>query len=702
MQLNGQNYTVLHNFGSITNDGTQPNAGLTLSGGVLYGNTTSGGSKGAGTIFSMNTYGSAYNVLYNFGNGATDGKNPSASLTLIGSYLYGTTQIGGLSNDGTVFEMEPNGSGYSILYNFNGTNGTGPLADLYYYKGLLYGTTQLGGIDNSGTAFTINPNTSAFTKLLDFTGTSGAVNGSGPTTSFVNINGITFLYGTTAHGGTSNGNIFKINMTFLYGTTFEGGANGYGNIFKVAKDGSLFTDIHDFGSIPNDGTYSETSLVFDGTWLYGTTGSGGTINEGIVFKVKPDGSGYTILHNFGSILNDGTYPYGSLITDGVNLYGTTFQGGSNVSSAGTVFKIQINGGNYTILYSFGTGSNDGASPECTLFLNGNMLYGTTIYGGADGYGTVFKIDTVGANYSQLVSFTGTGGTRPGKYPGYGALAFDGNYLYGTTLNGGANDLGTLYAVYPPHSSYFFTLLNFNGSGVNGNGSWPNGGLYYAGGENFYGTASEGGANGNGCIFQFAYTSGAWHYTRLYSFGTNPDGVNPDGSLYYDGTYLYGTTQRGGVGSGRGSGDGTIFKIKPNESNYSVLDEFTGTSGSVPGIYPVCTLISDSLYTPAKHRSIPNGIVMETVPSESTLKVYPNPSSNNITIDYTLSTDNSSAIITMYNSTGMKVAEYTDNSLSAGERKHTLNVKELGLSEGLYIVTLMSGGTIQTQKVIVTK
>ena len=122
------------------------------------------------------------------------------------------------------------------------------------------------------------------------------------------------------------------------------------------------------------------------------------------------------------------------------LYGTTQNGGS--SGNGTVFTININGTGFTNLYSFTVrfGSShtnsDGAYPSAELTLSGNTLYGTTIAGGNSGYGTVFKINTVGTGFMNLHSFSAGFINTDGANP-YAGLILSGNTLYGTAWSGGS-------------------------------------------------------------------------------------------------------------------------------------------------------------------------------------------------------------------------------------------------------------------------
>jgi uncharacterized repeat protein (TIGR03803 family) len=263
---------------------------------------------------------------------------------------------------------------------------------------------------------------------------------------------------------------------------------------------------------------------------------------------------FSVLHSFTGP-PDGAFPsYGSLVRDSAgNLYGTTPAGGtsttcSSASTAGcgVVFKLDPTG-NETVLYSF-SGVPDGADPEGSLVLDASgNLYGTTSQGGASNLGTVFKLNATGKE-AVLYSFDGTGG----EYPS-GSLVRDaaGN-LYGTALGG----FGVVFKVDPTGNE---TVLHSFGPAPDGSG--PQGGLVQDSVGNLYGTTNGGGISscvyytgvapfkqgGCGTVFKMD-TSGK--ETVLYSFSGSdqgPDGARPWAGVVLDaGGNLYGTTTEGGT------------------------------------------------------------------------------------------------------------------------------------------------------------
>jgi uncharacterized repeat protein (TIGR03803 family) len=155
-------FTSLYNFTQISNqtnsDGANPYAGLILSGNTLYGTTSFGGNSGNGIVFAVNTDGTGFTNLYNF-TGGNDGANPYAGLILSGNTLYGTTDGGGSSDDGTVFAVNTDGTGFTNLYTFIGGNdGAAPAAGLILSGNTLYGTAYYGGSSDDGTVFSLMVN----------------------------------------------------------------------------------------------------------------------------------------------------------------------------------------------------------------------------------------------------------------------------------------------------------------------------------------------------------------------------------------------------------------------------------------------------------------------------------------------------------------------------------------------------------------
>ena len=322
----------------------------------------------------------------------------------------------------------------------------------------------------------------------------------------------------------------------FYGTTMYGGPANVGSVFKMTPNGTL-TDLHDFSG--SDGMYPQTGLLQtpDGSY-YGAT-TGGAYGGGTIFKITSSGTLTTVYVFHGP---DGLGPTGLIRASDGNFYGTTNAGGAsgnncNGHTCGTIFKLTP-GGTLTVLYSFCLQANcpDGNSPYSGLVegTDGNF-YGTTPEGGANSLGTIFKITPTGT-LTTLHSFNGTDGGEP--YSGM-VQGTDGNFY-------GDNFYGTIYTITPDGTfQVIHTLTEMEGY-------QPNSTLIQATDGNFYGTAESGGSGGGGTIFRIA-ASGT--FTTLYSF-SGTDGQYPSAGLMQatDGN-LYGDTFSGGS-----SDNGTVFRL----------------------------------------------------------------------------------------------------------------------------------------------
>jgi uncharacterized repeat protein (TIGR03803 family) len=364
-------FRVLYSFSPAF--GSNPNGGLTLSGNVLYGTTSTGGASNSGTLYAINTNGSGFTNLYSFNS--TSGARPNGVI-LSGSTLYGPTDFGGSRGGGTVFAISTNGLGYTNLYNLNfnvdPNSPNSPQAPLVLAGNSLYGATWFGGGYNHGTLFSVATNGASNGILHSFIT---------PTYNLYanNYDGIFASARLSYSGGT------------LYGTAEQGGIYGGGTIFSViTNQPGSFSILHYFSAPVNgtnsDGAFSFSGLVLSGSTLYGTTFGGGTYGNGTIFAVNINTLAFSNLYNFAGG-NDGSEPHGGLTLSGNTLYGTTSGGGT--SGKGALFSITTDGSDFTTLYSF-TGNNDGADPEADLVLSGNTLYGTANSGGSSGNGTVFN------------------------------------------------------------------------------------------------------------------------------------------------------------------------------------------------------------------------------------------------------------------------------------------------------------------------
>jgi uncharacterized repeat protein (TIGR03803 family) len=347
---------------------------------------------------------------------------------------------------------------FSVLHQFHWPDGAFPLSPLYQgIDGRLYGTTYGGGLvqgviyalDTDGVGSVLH-NFSAQEGMNTVAGFVGDAAGNlygatlGAVFKFDPMGNMTLLHKST--GGADGTAVYQSLIMDaagnLYGTAYIGGNpacdHGCGTVFKIAPN-KKFTVLHTFTG-GNDGANPYGSLVQDATGnLYGTTFGGGAFGAGVVFKLSPTG-GSTALHAF-TAGDDGGYPIGGLLLDAFgNLYGTT--NGGAINNNGVVFKIDSSGA-FTVLHSF-TG-DDGYQSRAQLVQDaaGN-LYGTTQKGGCCGGGTVFKLDPT-STLTTLYEFKGRG---DGANPYEGVILDAAGTIYGTTFDGGVEEVGVVYKIVP--------------------------------------------------------------------------------------------------------------------------------------------------------------------------------------------------------------------------------------------------------------
>jgi uncharacterized repeat protein (TIGR03803 family) len=366
-------YEQLHSFTAIPERGFYPlvfSGGQTImeaSDGALYGTTENNGSTFGSALYQISKDGTGFTNLFFFPY------SPNAPpVEGTNGALYGTTRDGGavftqfqlITNMGTVYRINKDGSGFSVILNFGDyTTGSVPLAPLIRASdGALYGTTYGGSsmfkISEDGTFaqlhfYTYTNYNAPSGPMIE--GNDGILYGTAGSLVF-KLNKDGSGYGVVLNGAITGGggqpSLMQASNGFLYGTSYSGGSNASGTIFKLNKDGSQYailhefvgTNVHAFMGTNGDGARPLGAMVEgrDGI-LYGTTTGGGDYSAdtfwgaGTVFKINKDGSGYAVVHRFG--LNEGEGPNGLTLGSDGSLYGTTVAG-AGVASFGTVFALR--------------------------------------------------------------------------------------------------------------------------------------------------------------------------------------------------------------------------------------------------------------------------------------------------------------------------------------------------------------------------
>lgn len=374
-------------------------------------------------LFTAGAWAGTEKVLYAFCSqeNCADGAYPYAGVIADKAHnLYGTTAQGGDNFNGLVYELKHTKSGWkeSVLYKFTGgADGAAPTGQLLFdNNGNLYGIANGGGV-GYGTVYELSPARGgwAFKVIHTFQGGNDGV---------VNIGVSGLVLDKAGH---------------LYGVTEMGGTAGYGTVFELSHAGSKWNKktLYNFAA----GADAEDPLM-GLTWddagnLYGATVGGGANGCGAVFELAHRKTAWkeSVIYNFtgGS---DGCWPeFGSItIPKSGEIYGTTGAGGSD--NQGVVYLLKRSNGTWseTTLYDF-TGGNDGGQVFAGVTLDpaGN-IFGAAAYYGSGNYGTVVELTKQKSGWHEktLRDFTGSNGGYP-----YGNIMVDatGN-LYGTTFRGG--------------------------------------------------------------------------------------------------------------------------------------------------------------------------------------------------------------------------------------------------------------------------
>lgn len=387
-------------------------------------------------------------ILYNFGAppiGVTLDRPATALVADPAGNLYGSAMYGGPDKAGGTFELNRHTAAgepwaYSTLYSFSRQSGQYPSGVVFDRSGNLYGTTQSGG-KGFGVAFMLTPaGTSASeTVLYEF---QNNLDGSQPQSGLI-LDTSGNLYGTTSRGGEVQG-----------GTAFK--------LTPPATSGAPWTKtiIHSFGNNPATQPYAGGchplgSLTQGprGT-LYGVTFSCGVSGKGVVFQLTPPASGTgewqeTVLHSFGGAGDGATPQSGVVVGKGGILYGSTMNGGAN--GFGIVYQLvppAIKNGAWTenILYSFADGDDGGYPFSPVSIASDGSLYGTTSVSGS-GLGVVYKLTppaSAGMPWTESVVYGFTGGADGGRP--ISSVLLLGGALFGTTTQGGAHNQGVAYEI----------------------------------------------------------------------------------------------------------------------------------------------------------------------------------------------------------------------------------------------------------------
>ncbi len=548
--LDGTGFQIVHNF-NLT-DGAIPNGNLIRINDTLFGSTKEGGSNDDGTIFSIDIDGSNYQVIHNF-----NGSAPNDGMVFFNGKLWGTMSTGTI----LIFSINPDGSNYSIPQRTNTSSGSSPIGGLLISDNKLWGTTTTGGSNGLGTLFSFDPNSNGLTVAHNFATSDGTFTRSQLIEVNNTIYGLAESGGSQNKGALyklENGTSFSVHHQSITNSNNGGIIYSQGNFWKfrtsiagvdgirtVPEDGSLATTAYIFSNVNG---WSPSSIVNyeDKIWVETNFQP---IGGPFIFRMNKDGTQTEVAQRLSISIGQNV---SGMIEYSDEIFGVNYSGGSG--NQGTVFKINPNTLSYQTLYHFNSGA--AANPAGIIGYNGE-IWGVTATGGANGFGSIFKIGLDGSGYTEIYDFDGAEGSG-----GSGKLAIVNNKIWGTTSEGGTMDGGVFFEFDPTTMQYsvLANLSSFSGIGeivvvddiaysLERNGGDHAKGLLYkiaddgngkialhhfaldqsegefpsslvAVGGKLYGTTIRGGTNGVGTLYSWDISANTFNIEKDYDDGVN--------------------------------------------------------------------------------------------------------------------------------------------------------------------------------------
>lgn len=370
----------------------------------------------------------------------------------------------------------------------------------------------------------------------------------------------TSIYSFNGNSGATPKGTMTLVDSMLFGYTSAGGKHKKGVIFKLRNDGTDFKVIHDFEEGSSNGTGNEPhhdAMYYYNDTLYGAALYGGNNNNGVIFRINPDGTGYSPIHVFNGGDSDGAQPHSGVIAINNVFYGMTAEGGTG--KKGTIYRMNTDGSDFSVLYSFTKSQGHNPHGRLTPGSDGNKLFGITKTGGTDDLGVIFAFDIIDTSYTVLHNFTK--GKHDGLTSEHGYLTRIENLLYGMTHSGGKKEKGIIYSIKEDGSDFKILHSFEEGEQTVKDGQSPFGSLCYSNGF-LYGCTRKGGENDEGTVFRI--TPGGKYYEILFSFNVSLSGGYPidNAVLNKEGNLIYVFGQVGGEFDPSGKKEyGAINKIK---------------------------------------------------------------------------------------------------------------------------------------------
>ncbi len=347
----------------------------------LWGITTAGGTNDAGTVFSFSVDSAVFTKHHDY---IESGDYPNAYL------------------DGSLIPAPDGGFYGNSECERNGTCGNG---EIFHVSALgEFSYVSKPWIHDGSVMLASNDQFYVVDDWINYF--QGGIIRMPTAPAEFELSHVLFRIRSKAQGQNPNAELVEMNDGFLYGVAPFGGATNHGVIYKIKLDGTGFQVILNFNQTVT-GAYPQNHLLAgsDG-YLYGTTSGGGQFNQGTIFKIFPDGSGFKKLLDFSGA--NGSQPHGSLVEKNRKLFGTAPAGGEH--NHGVVYSIGMDGSAYKRLFSF-NGIN-GDAPFTTPTIVDNYVFGMTTLGGLNNKGVIFKMNLDGSSYAKLHDFTTEQGANP--------------------------------------------------------------------------------------------------------------------------------------------------------------------------------------------------------------------------------------------------------------------------------------------------
>lgn len=544
-------YRKLHEFNLDLDGGFPKGTVLETSSGKLYGMTSTGGSYNDGSLFEFDIERSSFRKLLEF-DGVESGSKPLGGLIEgPGEFLYGMTYGGGTWGLGVLLGYDIRKDSSFVLFHFDETSGKYPLGDLVITaERELLGMTSSGGKFGHGALFSFDLKTGEFYKQLDFQKSST--------------------------GNMPKGSLVIGKDRKCYGMTSEGGLYGRGVLFSYDRN-NLLKKLVEF-SMGEEGYAPVYLYANEQRHLYGATQKGGINDQGILFQYDVLNDKLFKLHDFEFDVSY-LYPLYIMQASDKNLYGIVIT--DNMAKDGILYRYDINSGTYEEIQRFIVAKNITDSYYNISKPRGGVvepiygkIFGTTYFGSYENGGGIYEYDIYLKKYEA-----GYGIFEGGNL--YGTLLpfTDCNLLYGVTVYGGMDNYGSIYYKNPFWNLHMFQcsqiskLLYQFEKGING--YYPRCTLIKGSNDNIYGTTSRGGKNDQGVLFEI--NTSTYYYNKKADFDSLNSGCFPEGSLLQSPNgKLYGTTTTGGTYD-----YGVLFEYDPDTEELTKKVEFEGYNGKHP-------------------------------------------------------------------------------------------------------------------------